>query len=44
MRMNAVKLKFEKDELKTSEDVDEYIDTLKEALLELVKQNKRISL
>jgi len=43
-QLNTVKVNFAKSELKTSEDVDEYVEVLKAALVELIKQNKRISL
>jgi hypothetical protein len=44
LRMNAVKVNFPKNELKTKEDVDKYVEALKKELSDLIKQNKRISL
>jgi hypothetical protein len=44
LRMNAVKVDFPKNELKTKEDVDKYVEALKKELSDLIKQNKRISL
>jgi energy-coupling factor transporter ATP-binding protein EcfA2 len=44
LRMNTVKVEFPKNELQTKEDVDKYVEALKAALSELIKQNKRISL
>jgi hypothetical protein len=44
LRMNAVKVEFQKDELKTNEDVEKYIEALKSVLKQLIEQNKRISL
>jgi hypothetical protein len=43
-RINAVKVDFPKNELKTTEDVEKYVEALKKELNELIKQNKRISL
>ncbi len=43
-RINAVRVDFPKNELKTKEDVDKYVEALKKELNELIKQNKRISL
>jgi len=43
-RISTVKIDFQKGELRTTEDVALYLDTLKTALEELIRQNKRISL
>jgi hypothetical protein len=40
----SIKVNFSKTELKTEEDVKEYVDEFKKALLEKIKDNKRISL
>jgi hypothetical protein len=44
MRLNTVKVDFQKTELQTSEDIEKYLEALKSKLVELIKQNKRISL
>ncbi len=44
LRMNVVKVNFTKSELQTREDVDAYIKVLKDELMNLVDQNKRITL
>jgi len=44
IRSTSIKVNFSKTELKTEEDVQEYVDELKKALLEKIKANKRISL
>jgi len=44
IRSTSIKVNFSKTELKTEEDVQEYVDELKKALLEKIKDNKRISL
>ncbi|WP_051224566.1 BREX system P-loop protein BrxC [Flavobacterium tegetincola] len=44
IRNNAIKANFRKSELRTEEDVNEYIEALKNALLEKIRDNKRISL
>jgi uncharacterized protein (UPF0147 family) len=44
IRSSAVKISFPKSELRTEEDVEEYIDVFKKALLEKIRDNKRISL
>jgi len=43
-RLNSVRVNFSKTELKTSDDVEKYVEALKTALKELIEQNKRISL
>jgi hypothetical protein len=43
-RINAVKVDFPKNELRTFEDVEKYLEALKKALNESINQNKRISL
>lgn len=40
----AVKVEFDKWELKSEEDVEEYIEAYKKTLLDLIRNNKRISL
>ena len=42
--LTQARLKKVMNELKTEEDVQEYVDELKKALLEKIKDNKRISL
>jgi hypothetical protein len=42
--INAVRVDFPKNELRTKEDVEKYVEALKKELTELIKQNKRISL
>jgi predicted transcriptional regulator len=42
--INNVKVEFPKNELKTKEDVEKYVDALKAKLNELINDNKRISL
>jgi energy-coupling factor transporter ATP-binding protein EcfA2 len=42
--MKDVRVQFERNELQTEADVIAYVDTLKKALLEQIKQNKRISI
>jgi maltooligosyltrehalose synthase len=44
IRSADVKTAFTKSELQTEEDVNEYIDKLKLAMLEKVRDNKRITL
>jgi len=43
-RMNAVRVHFPQNELRTEEDVEKYVEALKKELTELIKQNRRISL
>lgn len=43
-RLNSVRFDFSKSELRTKEDVEKYVEALKENLLKLIDQNKRISL
>jgi hypothetical protein len=43
-RINNVKVDFPKNELKTKEDVEKYVEALKAKLNELINDNKRISL
>jgi len=44
VRSTAVKVEYDKNELKTIEDVKAYVKALEEALTELINNNKRISL
>lgn len=44
IRKSSVKPSFTKTELRTHEDVDEYVEALKDALNEQINQNRRISL
>ena len=44
IRSSAVKINFPKSELRTEEDVLEYIEVFKATLLEKIRDNKRISL
>lgn len=44
IRRTAIKVNFEKSELRSEEDVDMYIEALKKALLEQIKENRRISI
>ena len=44
IRRSSVKLNFTKTELRTHEDVDEYVESLKKSLNEQINQNRRISL
>ena len=39
-----IKVEFEKKELQTELDVQEYVEALKEALIKQIKQNRRINL
>ena len=43
-RLNSVRFDFPKTELRTKDDVEKYVEALKEKLLKLIDQNKRISL
>lgn len=43
-RLNLVRLNFPKTELRTVDDVEEYMDALKIVLNDLIKQNRRITL
>ncbi|HEY5590336.1 MAG TPA: BREX system P-loop protein BrxC [Paludibacter sp.] len=43
-RLNTVRVDFSKSELRTIEDVEKYIEKLKENLIKLIQENKRISL
>jgi hypothetical protein len=43
-RINSIKVDFPKTELKSKEDVEQYIEKLKEKLLQLIIDNSRISL
>ena len=43
-RLNTVKFDFSKSELRTIEDVEKYVEKLKENLIKLIQENKRISL
>jgi len=43
-RISSIKVTFPKSELRTKEDVDDYVETLKKELNKLIEQNKRISL
>lgn len=43
-RLNSVRFDFSKTELRTIEDVEKYVEKLKENLIKLIQENKRISL
>lgn len=43
-RLNTVRFDFSKSELRTIEDVEKYVEKLKENLIKLIEQNKRITL
>ena len=44
IKASGIHISFDKRELKTNEDVDEYIETLREKLKEQISKNRRISL
>ena len=44
IRRTAIKASFPKSELRTEKDVDEYVEALRKALKEQIKNNRRISL
>ncbi|SDS36037.1 BREX system P-loop protein BrxC [Christiangramia echinicola] len=44
IKRSNIRVQFEKSELKTEEDVDDYVETLRKCLKEHIKDNKRISL
>lgn len=44
IRRAAIKINFAKSELRTEQDVNEYVEALKKALLEQIKETRRISL
>ena len=44
IRRTAIKFDFAKTELRTEDDVNEYVEALKKALLEQIKETRRISL
>lgn len=44
IRRSAIKVDFPKSELRTENDVNEYVDAFKKALLEQIKETRRISL
>ena len=44
IKRNNVPVVFDKTELRTPEDVDSYVDAMREALLKQLEENKRISL
>ena len=44
IKRSNVKAKYEKSELKTEADVDDYVESLREALKEQIKNNRRIEL
>ena len=44
IKRDNINPKFPKSELKTEEEVDEYIEVLKQALKEQIKNNRRIQL
>lgn len=44
IKRNNVKAKFDKTELRSEEDVDAYVESLREALKEQIKNNRRIEL
>lgn len=43
-RLNNVRVNYPKSELRTADDVDDYVDALKMVLKDLINQNKRITL
>ncbi len=44
IRRSAIKVEFSKTELRTKEDVEEYVEALKKAFLEQINDSKRISI
>ena len=44
IKRSNVKAKFSKTELRSDADVDEYVESLREALKEQIKNNRRIEL
>jgi hypothetical protein len=44
IRSTTIKVKYPKSELRTEEDVNEYVEAFRKALLEQIKNTKRISL
>ena len=44
IKASGIHISFDKRELKTNEDVDEYVETLREKLKEQISKNRRISL
>ncbi|MDX1718723.1 MAG: BREX system P-loop protein BrxC [Salegentibacter mishustinae] len=44
IQRSNIRVQFDKSELKTEEDVDDYVETLRKCLKEHIKDNKRISL
>jgi hypothetical protein len=44
IKQSNVRVSFSKTELKTEEDVEEYVEALKEELLRQIKENRRITL
>ena len=44
IKRSNVKAKFDKSELKTESDVDEYVESLREALKAQIQSNRRIQL
>ncbi|SNV41605.1 Uncharacterised protein [Chryseobacterium taklimakanense] len=44
IRRSEIKLRYPKNELRTEEDVEEYVDAIRKAYVEKIKENKRISL
>lgn len=44
IRSSSIKVQFDKTELRTEADVNEYVDAYKKALLEQIKETRRISL
>jgi len=44
IKQSNVKVNFKKTELKTAEDVEDYVDALKEELLRQINENRRITL
>jgi hypothetical protein len=43
-RLNNIHINYPKSELRTADDVEDYVDALKIVLKDLIKQNKRITL
>ena len=44
IRSASIKVNFKKTELRTEDDVNEYVEAFKKALLEQIKETRRISL
>lgn len=44
IRKSNIRIEYEKDELRTEEDVDDYVEALRKIFKEQIKQNRRITL